>query len=199
MYINNIEVNIDLVLCEITERKNAPWNSGRINNYISQTETQKLFCALNSGSERPAFAYAGRLYRIHSPSVLFAPNINPAEYDIVGKIACDESCTALPITQYSDALVAWSKNYNFNHSKWYKVYPQERARFLVAETQDVVGIDVNAFLCLFGDGPGRFKYEHEVLFPVLKKYIPKEYECTPNQFAHYMRKYPLNLAGYNYE
>jgi hypothetical protein len=58
------------------------------------------------------------------------------------------------------------------------------------------GIDVNTFLDIFGDGPGRFMYEHEVLFPLLPEYIIHEYECTTRQFHRYMQKYPLDMRGY---
>lgn len=196
MYINSIYIDETIVLCEIEERKNAPWNNGRINDYLQMSETNKLFHAINSGTATPNFAFKGRLYRMHSPTSDFANMLDLNQYEIIGKIYDDNSCRALSKTQYSDKLVAWSKNYNFDNHQWYKAYCAGRSRFLVANTQKVYGIDVNAFLDRFGSGPGRFMYEHEVLFPLMPEYILHEYTCTPQQFHRYMRKYPLDMRGY---
>ena len=37
-----------------------------------------------------------------------------------------------------------------------------------------------------------YEDEQEILFPIFKNHIIKEYQCTPNQFRYYMRKQSCN-------
>lgn len=123
-------------------RQQAPWNNGRINEYNKYLTLQKLFNLINCGITEDFF-YKGNLFRLHSSFSTFCINVNPQRERLFGKIFSDGSCRALPITEYSHKLVAYSKSFDFtNTNVFYKMCPTEKAILLHINTQALFGIDV---------------------------------------------------------
>ena len=179
---------IEAVIREIFTRQNLPWNSGRINQYQQFNAINKLFAIINSGISKEDFMFCGDLYRIHTPYVTLSKNINPEKERRVSKIYDDDSCSAVPITEFSEKVVAFSKSPDFTRSVFYKVNPTQQSVLLHVNTGSMYGIDVNAFYRRYWISEERFEGEMEVLFPLTRETLVKEYWCTPNQFKYYMRK-----------
>lgn len=185
----NVPLDADKVISEIMNRQQAAWNNGRINDYNDYPTLQKLFDLINSGIPEEDFFYKGDLFRLHTPFFTCSTNVDPQRERIIGKICSDDSCRALPITEYSHKLVAYSKDLDFTNTKvFYKVYPTEKAILLHINTQSLYGIDVNKLLNQYGENSS-FEKEHEVLFPLQEKFVIKEYSGTPNKFKYYLRNY----------
>lgn len=185
----NIPMSIDAIIDEILERQKAPWNDGRINDYIEFPSLGKLFQLLNSGIPKEDFFYRGDLFRLHSSYVTCLSHINLHKEEIIGKVCSDGSCSVLPVTEYSNKLVAFSKSPDFtNQQVFYKVFPESKARLIHINTKLHYGIDVNCFLHRYGI-ENRYEQEQEVLFPLKEEFIVKEYFGTPNKFKYYLRQY----------
>lgn len=183
----NIQLDAEEVLREMLQRQNLPWNNGRIGDYCRFHALSKLFTVINSGIPKEDFMYQGDLYRIHTSYGTLSENIDPARERLVGKVYEDDSCSVLPITEFSEGVVAFTKNPDFTRNVFYKVYPSQPAVLLHVNTGFMYGIDVNAFYHRFGLENKRFEDEMEVLFPITKDTLVREYWCTPNQFKYYMR------------
>ena len=179
----NIPINVYDLIAEIVKRQNCPWNNGRINDYQDFPLIQQLFQCINSGIQKEDFFYQGPLYRIHTSYGILHQFIEKDKEFLVSKVYCDDSCRVLPYTEETEKLCAFSKHYDF--TPFYKVY-DETAIFLLCDTGNLYGIDVCALLSRFGIS-NRFEFEQEVLFPIRKNLIIKEYKCTPKQFNYYMR------------
>lgn len=179
---------VEAVLGEISARQNMPWNSGRINQYHRFDALNKLFAIINSGIPEEDFMFRGNLYRIHTPYVMLSENIDPKKERLVGEICDDDSCLVVPITEFTESVVAFSKNPDFSRRVFYKVDPSAQSVLLHVNTGSMYGIDVNAFYHRYGLAVPRFEGEMEVLFPLTNETLVKEYWCTPNQFRYYMRK-----------
>ena len=188
---DNIKLNAEDILFEIQERQNAPWNG-----YISKDYTfpvlQQLFEIINSGIPKEDFFYSGDLFRIHCPYSGYESDIDPTLEYRVSAVCSDGSCSIQRYIQYSNQVTSFSKSPDFTSSKLYNVYNSERCSFIHLNTKEQFGIDINALQARFGIST-RFQYEQEVLFPLQKEYIIKEYHCTPNQMKHYFRNRCLDL------
>ena len=128
------------------------------------------------------------MLRLHTPFVTLSTDVDPQRERIIGKICSDGSCTVLPITEYSYKLVAYSKAFDFTDTTvFYKVYPNDKAILLHINTQSLFGIDVNKLLNRY-EIVTRYEKEQEVLFPLEKIFVKKEYIGTPNKFKYYFRE-----------
>ena len=184
----NIPLDVWTVLHEMHKRQELPWNNGRINDYRQFNTLNKLFEIINSGIPKEDFMYQGDLYRIHTSYGTLSEYIDPSKERLVGKVYDDGSCRVLPITEYTNSVVAFSKSPDFTRPVFYKVYATEPAVIIHANTGHQYGIDVNALYQRFGCRNERMEEELEVLFPITKEAVIKEYRCTPNRFNYYMRK-----------
>lgn len=184
---NNIPLDADKVIAEISNRQQAPWNDGRINDYCEYTTLQKLYAYINSGIPQEDFFYKGDLFRIHTSYVILSASVDSQKERIVSKVWSDDSCRALSYTEYSSKLVAFSKAFAFtdNHI-FYKVDSTEKSILLHVNTQSHYGIDVNVLLKRYGIVT-RYENEQEVLFPLEEEFVVKEYFGTPNKFKYYLR------------
>lgn len=185
---NDIPIEIEKIINEITHRLQAPWNNGRINDNNEYPTLQKLFNLINSGIPTEDFFYKGDLFRLHTQYTALSAYIDPQREQIIGKIESDGSCSALPITEYTPKLVAYSKTPDFtNRTIFNKVCPKEKAILLHVNTQSHYGIDVNKFLNRYGVDTC-YEKEQEVMFPLEKAFVIKEYHGTPNKFKYFLRK-----------
>lgn len=185
---DNIPIDAERVVSEILERQQLPWNNGRINDYRDFPSLRQIFRVINSGIPKEDFFYQGDLFRLHTPYVTTVDWVDTSKERIIGKVCSDGSCSVLPLTEYSPELVAFSKRCDFTDRKvFYKVSPTQRAVLLHINTGTKYGIDVNKLLQRF-DILTRYEGEQEVLFPLEKGSIVKEYYGTPNKFRYYLRE-----------
>lgn len=185
----NIPLDANTVLNEINKRQGAPWNNGRINDYFQFPNLQKLMEIINSGIPKEDFFYQGDLFRLHTSYVSYADCINPEKERIISNVCSDGSCSVLHVTEDSDKVVAFSKSCDFTNNKiYYKVCGSYPAILIHLNTGINYGIDVNCLQKRF-DYCTRYAGEQEVLFPLNKELIVKEYGGTPNKFKYYLRKY----------
>lgn len=182
-----IPLEVNDVIEAINGRQNLPWNNGRINDYSNFDILQKLFKYINSGVSRQEYFYQGKVFRIHSSHTTLESYVDRNRERIISKINDDGSCRVLPLTDYSDTVVAFSKNHDFTRKCFYKVYDRLQAVMFYCDTGKMFGIDINAFLKKYNAQNERFEEEQEILFPLQKEYVIKEYCCTPNQFNYYLR------------
>lgn len=183
----NIPLDVGEVLCEMEQWQFMPWGSGRIDNRYAFPVLNRLFAAINSGIPKEDFMYQGDLYQICTPYLIDYESIDSTRERLVGRVNEDGGCWVLPITTFSEKVDAFSKSPDFTRDIFYKVYPSQQATFLHVNTGSMYGIDINAFYHRFGLENKRFEEEMEVLFPIAKDKLVKEYCCTPNQFRYYMR------------
>ena len=190
MYISkNINIDAKLVLNEISRRQSLSWNNGRINNANSFPNLMNLYKIINSGIPKEDFFYKGDLFRIHTQYSTVVETVNSDKETIIRRSFVDNSCTVLPITEYSEKLVAFSKSPYFTDSNiYYKVDPKDKIILIHVNTQGCYGIDVNKLQERFGI-TSRYSKEQEVLFPLCREFIVKEYMATPNRAKYYLRKY----------
>ena len=184
----NIPLDVETVLQELFERQGLPWNNGRINNNHQFNALNKLFEIINSGIPKEDFMYQGDLYRIHTSYGTLSEYIDSSKERLIGKVHEDDSCSVLPITEFTKDVVAFSKSPDFTRPVFYKVASSRKAVFLHVNTGLLFGIDINQFYRRFDVSNERMEPEMEVLFPLTKKTLVKEYWCTPNRFKYYMRK-----------
>lgn len=168
-------------------RREAPWNNGRINYRFSFPELNKLFKLINSGVEKEPFFYRGSLFRIHQGHSMLYDDIDENRYVLCGAVCDDGSCHVLPRTEYDEKLVAYSINPDFTRDVYYRVRGDETAIIIHANTKNKYGIYGNELIKVLGGQMDRFYEEYEVLFPLLKEYVVKEYKTTPNRFKYYKR------------
>ena len=100
-----IPLDVEAVIREIRERQGLPWNNGRINEYSNYGILQKLFVYMNSGIPEEDFFYKGNLFRIHSSYVEHVSRVDSSR-EIIVSSSDDGSCSVLPVTEYSAALVS---------------------------------------------------------------------------------------------
>lgn len=173
---------------EIRKRQGLPWNDGKISEYEEFPILQTLFHIINSGIPRQDFFYQGDLFRLHTPYPKLTDDVDLDNEEVVRKSPSSRSCVVLPITMYSESVVAFSKSCDFTDTRIYnKVIPSETARLIHINTGNKFGIDINKLMARFGCADGRFEGEEEVLFPLLREFVVKEYRGTPNQFRYYLR------------
>ena len=182
----NIPINASRVLEEIQQRQGAPWNDGRINDYSDFPHLVQLYRIIKSGIPEEDFFYKGDLFRIHTAYVGLAKDIDPDKERIISKVRSDGSCSILPLTDFSEELVAFNKSPDFTNFN--KVIPDEKAVLIHVNTKSYYGIDVNKLQKRFGIQT-HFYGEQEVLFPLLREFVVKEYLTTPNKAKYYLRKY----------
>ena len=183
----NIPINTRLLIAEIHKRQGRPWNDGRINDYEEFPLLQQLFQYINSGIPQEDFFYQGPIYRIHTPYIKLTKDINKKKEFIAGPICLDGSCRVLPYTEETNKVCAFSKSFDFTSDAFSNVYDDEMAIFLFCNTNSLYGIDVCILLDKLGE-PNRLNGEQEVLFPIQREFIIKEYQCYPNQFKEYIDK-----------
>lgn len=188
----NIPLNVIDIIEAIHKRQGLPWNCGRINDNHDFDILQELFDFINSGIPKEDFCYQGDIYRLHSSYTGESKYIDINKEFIAGKICSDDSCSILPITVYSNVLVSFSKSCDFTRPVYYKVCPSEMAICIHSNTKDLYGIDINAITTKFGNHNPRLVEEKEILFPLSKDYVIKEYKCSPNQFNYYLRSLKSN-------
>ena len=187
---SNINLSAEAVVDEIRDRQQLPWNSGGIARYREYPALQELFSIINSGIPREDFFYQGNLFRLHTPYIGIADDIDSTQEEVVSKICDDGSCSIHPKTRYSNAIVAFSKNFDFTDNKiYYKVAASMPAILIHVNTRNHYGIDVNKLMERFGCKIERYEREQEVLFPLQKEFVVKEYKETPNKFRYYLRRY----------
>ena len=174
--------NYDLLVNEIYTRQNCSWNNGRINNYMSFPEIEACFDFINQGDGYDV-GYKGDLFRIHTVTTGIIDFIDPNKYDILNEPdEEDGSCSILSKTNYDGKIVAFSKSYDFTKEVYYKVYPEQICNIIHINTGDMYGIDINTIIT-----NERLEDEQEVLFPLDKKYLVKEYKhITPAEFKKIM-------------
>lgn len=178
---------IKKVIEEIQNRQGMPWNNGGMSN-DKFPAIEEFFKYINSGIPKEDYFYSGDLFRLHTPYTTFDKWIHPEEGEILGVASLDHSCRFLPKTIYNGRVVAFSKNCDFtNRAIFPKVHSNETARLIHINTKDLYGIDVNKFMDLFGHKLELYEKEEEVLFPLNKEYVVKEYKGTPNKFKYYLR------------
>lgn len=182
----SIPLDVEAVAEEIMRRQRAPWNNGRINDEYDFPLLQEMFLYMNSGIPMEDYFYIGDLFRIHSRYITIVSEVDSEKERVISK-SSDGSCSVLPITEYSNNLVAFSKDHDFTRNCFYKVNPTETAIMIHAYTMDLFGLDINAFLNQYGFRNELYEEEKEVLFPLMSKYVIKEYTCTPRQFNYYLR------------
>lgn len=182
-----IPLDVEDVIRAIYYRQGLPWNNGRINDYSYFEVLQTLFFYMNSGIPKEDFFYQGDLYRVHSSYSTLISQIDKNKERVIGGICSDGSCRVLPITKYSNQLVSFSKNHDFTRSCYYKLPANRQAVILWCKTRDKYGLDVNTFLKQYNAQNKTFEAEEEVLFPLQKCYLKKEYHCSPTQFKYYLR------------
>lgn len=87
--------------------------------------------------------------------------------------------------KYNGLICSWSKNYEsfaeFNH-----VSSNMKYSFLIANTGNNIGFDVNLYGESFSINNHCIKHEHEIIFPLKKKYIKDVFYGTVNEFIKYM-------------
>ena len=185
----NIPIDACLVLEDIKRRQGAPWNDGRINDYCDFPYIDKLLKIVNSGIPEEEFFYKGDLFRIHTQYSTDKSKITLSKERIISRVQPDGSCGVLPVTEYSEKPVAFSKSPDFTDPKIFnKVIPDEKAVIIHANTKSYYGIDVNKLQERF-DIQTRFSGEQEVLFPLLREFVVREYYTTPNKAKYYLRHY----------
>ena len=184
-----IPIEVEDVLSEMWSRQGLPWNNGRITDYHSFENLNKLFKIINSGIEKEDFMFQGDLYRIHTPYIMSIEFLDESRERLIDKVCEDGSCSVLPYTNYSDVVVSYSKSPDFTRDVYYKVSGSGQAVILHVNTGYMYGIDVNAFYKRLGLKENRYTEEQEVLFPITMDTLVKEYWCTPKQFRYYMRNY----------
>ena len=185
--LSNKDLDLELLYDELLMRREAPWNNGRINDRLSFPELNKLFKLINSGTEKESFFYQGNLFRIHQGYSMLYDDIDMSREVLCGSIYDDGSCYVLPVTKYDEKLVAYSLSPDFARDSYYKVRGDETAVIIHANTKDKYGIYGNELIRVLGGQMDKFYEEYEVLFPLSKKYVVKEYETTPNRFRYYKR------------
>lgn len=185
---NNIPLNPYEVVEAIHTRQSLPWNYAKTND-SSLDILDELFKIINSGIPKEDFMYQGNLFRIHTPYVGLYDDIDKEKEFAINKPCSDGSCSILTYTRYEDRLVSFSKSPNFTKDVYYKICPTLKSNLFYANTKEKYGIDINVLTLKFGGYNPRLKQEYEVLFPLQKDFIIKEYLCTPNQFKNYMKKF----------
>ena len=184
----NIPLDVEEVLREMVQWQYMPWGSGRIDNHCAFIALNRLFAIINSGIPKEDFMYQGDLFQICTPYVIDYATLDQSKERPVGTANEYGECWVLPITKYSEKVDAFSKNPDFTRPVFNsKVYHSQQAVLLHVNTGSMYGIDINAFYHRFGLENKRFEDEMEVLFPITKDTLVKEYWCTPNQFKYYMR------------
>lgn len=187
----NIEINIDDVKNEILDRQGRSWNREVISENYTYNSLNNLFKIINSGIPKEDFMYVGDLYRIHSPYTSLYSCVDKEKEIVIGNICCDGSCHILRNTFYTNKVVSYSKCYDFTRDVFYHICPSQQSIIIHSNTKDLYGIDINVLLKRFNIFNDKFVEEQEVLFPLLKDYVVKEYKCTPNQLNFYMKKNKL--------
>ena len=178
----NIPLDAKSVIEEIKQRQTASWNDGRINDFSQFPTLEKLFEIMNSGIPKENFFFQGDLYRLHTPYTKCFSTVDFEKEEVLNEPCQDGSCSVLPKTVFTSDLAAFSKSFDFTDKKAFpKVDFEEKAVLLHFNTHDCYGIDVNKLLKRF-NCENRFEKEQEVLFPVAKNYLIKEYRGTPNEF-----------------
>lgn len=188
----NIPIEAETVLKELAERRNLPWNHGRINDYQSFEALNKLFEIINSDIPRENFMYKGDLYRIHTAYSSYSEDVDSEKERIIGEVCDDGSCSVLPVTEFTNTVVAFSKSPDFTRNVFYKVSPSHEAVIIHSNTGTLFGIDVNKLFQRFGCRNIRLEEEMEVLFPITEETIVKEYCCTPLEFKALAEKTGAN-------
>lgn len=181
-----IPLSVEDVISEIEFRQGLPWNDGRINDHYDFKTLNELFRIINSGIQKEDFMYQGDLYRIHTEYIMYIGYFDSSRERIIGTVGEDEHCFVLPYTQCTNEVVAYSKSPDFMKGVFYKVAPTIQAVILHANTGKNYGIDVNALYKRYGYKSSRYAEEQEVLFPITKDTLIKEYWCTPRQLKYYM-------------
>ena len=136
----NIPVDVEAVIGEMSARQNMPWNSGKINQYNRFETLNTLFAIINSGIPREDFMFRGDLYRIHTPYVMLSENIDPKKERLIGEICDDDSCSVVPITEFTKNVVAFSKSPDFTRRAFYKVDPSAQSVLLHVNTGSMYGL-----------------------------------------------------------
>lgn len=186
-----ISPNIPLNAYEIVEaiyvHQGNPWNGNIGNNYDEVEILTELWKYMNSGIPKEYFFYTGDLYRIHCQRTTLAQNVDKENETIVGNISSDGSCSILPKTHYDGYPVSFSKSFDFTKSVYSKIVHSEISIINHINTKDKYGIDINKITLRYGGYNPRVVEEQEIMFPMLKECVVKEYKCSPKQFLYYMR------------
>lgn len=166
---------------ELCKRQRLSWSDGRIEDYEKFPEIKKVFEVIN---ELNKIGYKGDLYRIHFAQHVESDKANIEEDYIIRTDERNNDCYLIPKTDYNGKIVSFSKSYDFTDTKNYpKITPDlPYYNFIHINTSDMLGIDV-----MKAGGDKRYQNEQEVLFPLDKKYLVKEYKhITPIEFKKIM-------------
>ena len=89
--------------------------------------------------------------------------------------------------RYHKKIASWTKRINafdkFNH-----LYKGCKYTFLIANTKDMCGFDVNNYNDYFNQGNRYIKHEEEIIFPMDKKYIIDVFYGTLDEFKAHVEK-----------
>ena len=146
---------------------------------------EEFYIELNKNIELASkYGFKGNLYRIHTPYTALASENDRSKEYIVGEVCEDGSCSVLKETQYNNKIASFSKSYDFTRDVFYKISSNEKCNIIHVITGIKYGIDVTKVI-----GENRFKDEQEVLFPLDKKFLLKEYKnITPIKFKEIIEK-----------
>lgn len=92
--------------------------------------------------------------------------------------------------RYHKKISSWTKSVDafdkFNH-----LHKDSKYTFLIANTNDYYGFDVNAYNDYFNQGNKHIQHEEEVIFPMDKKYVIDVFYGTLDEFKAHVKQ--LNL------
>ena len=127
-----------------------------------------------------SWKYQGKLYRI-----------------IHAAIVQDESAEEgvsyeLPKVEYHGMISHWTNDYTFKGLR-HKLSAEVPYIILEADTQDHLGFDVNKFRRKYDREKHHTEIEQEIIFPMYKDCIIKEYRMSINEFVKFKQE---SLKGY---
>ena len=95
---------------------------------------------------------------------------------------------------YHNKISSWTKSVD-SFYKMNNLCKTEKYTFLIANTNDMYGFDVNNYNDYFNQGNQHIQHEEEVIFPMDKKYIIDVFYGTLDEFKAHVKR--LNLIDKN--
>lgn len=87
--------------------------------------------------------------------------------------------------KYHNMIASWTKSIDafdsFNH-----LYKSEKYTFLIADTKDNFGFDVNKYKHFFGVENDYIQHEKEIIFPMNESYVVDKFYGTLAEFKKYV-------------
>lgn len=181
-------INYEKLTQEISKRQAKSWHNAQSDDPNEYSTIYDTFALLKNSGYDYGIGYQGDLFRIHSPHTTLKEYVDLDKENIIGEICDDGSCSVLPKTCYNNNIASFSKTYDFTKPVFYKIFEDGIYNFIHVHTKDIYGIDVNKIV----NNP-LYTDEEEVLFPISKEYLVKEYkQITPKHFKELMDNYFKN-------